>query len=428
MTGGGTGGHFYPIIAVAESIRELTKKYKLVGVELFYMSSHPYNSGTLFEHDITFIGTSAGKMRRYFSILNFFDIFRTFFGVIKSVWQLFSIYPDVVFGKGGYASFPALMAARILGIPVVIHESDTVPGRTNMWAGKFAKRVAVSYPETARYFKPEKVVFTGQPVRKDIAHPLKTGAKEFLRLEDAAPVLLVLGGSLGAKAINDCILSALPELVEKYQIIHQTGKSNFEEAKMTADSMLLTSAFKDRYKPFGYLNTLSMRMSAGAADLVITRAGSALFEVAAWGKPSIVVPLRESNGDHQIKNAYAYARTGAAMVMEEKNLTAHLLISEIDRIMEDKQIAEEMSQATAKFFDIRSADKIAEEVVKIAITHGKGRRQKKSKKESVPATEEAAAPTQSSEENARDLTLIAQESADNTVMEDSIAGEENTTK
>ncbi|MFZ3020066.1 MAG: undecaprenyldiphospho-muramoylpentapeptide beta-N-acetylglucosaminyltransferase [Minisyncoccia bacterium] len=371
LTGGGTGGHFYPVIAIAQAIRGITKRLKLISIELFYMSSNPYNEGVLFEQDINFIPVPAGKMRKYFSLLNITDTFKTGFGILKALFKIYSLFPDAVFGKGGYASVPALFAARVLGIPVMIHESDSVPGRANMWAGKFAKRIAVSYEEAAQYFPKDRVVFTGHPVREELRSPLTTGAKEYLKLEDVTPVILILGGSLGAQKINETILDALPELVKNYQVIHQTGKEHFQDVSLTADTLLTNSPYKNRYKPFEYLNTLSMRMCAGVADVVITRAGSTLFEIAWWGIPSIVIPITSSNGDHQIRNAYAYAETGAGIVLEEKNLKPHVLIEEVSRLIEDKVLAEKMRVSAKKFAHPDAAEKIAEELLRLAVTHGK---------------------------------------------------------
>ncbi len=418
LTGGGTGGHFYPVVAVAESVRTLAKKFKLVGVELFYMSNNPYNQGILFEHDIQYIPTSAGKMRRYFSVLNFFDFFKTGWGALKSLFKIYSIFPDVVFGKGGYASFPALLSARILGIPVVIHESDTVPGRVNIWAGKFAKSVAVSYPQAAEYFpkarKEGRVIHTGQPVREELRTPLTTGAREYLKLEDGTPVILVLGGSLGAQKINNAILDALPELVKKYQIIHQTGKEHHHEVTSAADTLLSGNPHKSRYKAFDYLNTLSMRMCAGITDIVITRAGSTLFEVAWWGVPALVVPITDTNGDHQMRNAYAYAQTGAAVVIEEKNLKPHVVLSEIERILTSSEILNTMQAAAKKFTVSNAAEKIAEEVIRMAVTHGKKLKGKTKKVEEIISEVQATtAPT------TPQVTFISQEFIpENVVMED----------
>jgi UDP-N-acetylglucosamine--N-acetylmuramyl-(pentapeptide) pyrophosphoryl-undecaprenol N-acetylglucosamine transferase len=369
FTGGGTGGHFYPIISIAEELDKLIKEKRLLAPELFFMSSDPYNEGILYEHGITYKKVSAGKLRRYFSILNFFDLFKTAWGVVTAVYQVYRIYPDVVFGKGGYACFPVLFAARLLHIPVVIHESDTVPGRLNIWAGKFADRVAVSYSEAAQYFPRGKAVYTGQPVRKDIATPITDGAREFLKLEEETPVVLILGGSQGARIINEAVLEALPRLVERFQVIHQTGAKNFEEVKATSEAVLYNSQHKDRYKPFDYLNPLALRMAAGVASVVISRAGSTIFEIAAWRVPAIIIPITKSNGDHQRKNAFAYARAGGCSIIEENNLTANIIVSETERLTTNTAERERMKEGAKAFFKPDAARLVAEEVLKIALSH-----------------------------------------------------------
>jgi UDP-N-acetylglucosamine--N-acetylmuramyl-(pentapeptide) pyrophosphoryl-undecaprenol N-acetylglucosamine transferase len=369
FTGGGTGGHFYPIIAVAKELDKIVKEKKLLAPELYYMSPTPYNEGLLYETGITYKKNSAGKLRRYFSIKNFFDFFKTGWGIFTSILMLWKIYPDVVFGKGGYGSFPALMAARILRIPVVIHESDTSPGIVNKWAGKFAERIAISYPEAAKYFPADKAVLTGNPVREDIVVPITEGAKEFLNLKDNIPVVLILGGSQGAANINDIILEGLPELVKNFYIIHQTGKENFIECKSTSEAVLFNSEFKDRYKPFDYLNPLAMRMSAGVASIVVSRAGSTIFEIAAWGLPSIIIPIPEATSHDQRTNAFSYEREGACIVIEEHNLTPHLLLSELNRLMSLPEEREKMSKSAKAFYKADAAHEIAEEILKIALTH-----------------------------------------------------------
>ena len=369
LTGGGSGGHFYPLIAVAESLNKIAKDENLVSAKLYFMSDSPYDMESLVENDITFIPISAGKMRRYASALNFVDIFKTAFGVIGAIFKVFKIYPDVVFSKGAYASFPVLVAARFLRIPVIIHESDSVPGKTNLWAGKFADRIAVSYPDTAKYFKTDKVAWTGNPLRKAVMAFSKNGAHEYLKLEESVPTILIIGGSLGAKLINERILNALPELVNRYQVVHQTGRSNVEEVTKTAEIILANNPNKSRYRIFDYLNNLSLMMAAGASNLIISRAGSTIFEIAVWGVPSIVIPITDTNGDHQRKNAYAYARSGAASVIEEANLTTNVLIAEIDRSLQDKSLQTKMSSSAKEFAKTDAADKIAREIINIALSH-----------------------------------------------------------
>ncbi len=372
LTGGGSGGHFYPLIAVAEEINKIVKDEKLLPVELFYISDAPHDADMLVENNIQFIKISAGKARRYFSLLNFFDIFKTFGGIVSAMIKVFTIFPDVIFSKGAYTSFPVLVAARFFGIPVIIHESDSVPGRTNLWAGKFAKRIAVSYPDAAQFFDTKKVAVTGNPVRKNILlAQTPSAAHQFLNLKDNIPVILVLGGSLGAKIINENIVTILPDLVAEYYVIHQIGKNNMEETIALANTVLGDNLHKDHYRPFDYLDNLNMSMAAGVANLTITRAGSTIFEIANWGIPSIVIPITDSNGDHQRKNAYYYARSGGATVIEEGNLSPHILLAEIKRIMDDVAIMKKMSDGAKSFVKTDAAELIAKEILNLGLKHEK---------------------------------------------------------
>lgn len=369
LTGGVTGGHFYPIIAVAEALHDRVREQKLLEPTLYFAAPDPYDKEMLIANDITFVHTSAGKMRRYFSILNIFDYFKTAWGISRAISRIFFLYPDVVFGKGGSGSFPTLLAARLFRIPVVIHESDAAPGRVNLWAGKFAVKIALSYPDAAEYFPKEKVAFTGNPVRKALMLPAREGVNEFLKLEPGVPVLYVTGGSQGAEAVNEAILAALPELVETYQIIHQTGDANIKEVQQRARVALANSAHKDRYKPYAYLSDQALRMVAGVAQLVISRAGSTIFEIALWGIPSIIIPIPEPISHDQTKNAYAYARSGASTVIEQGNLTPHLLVSEVTRILSDKQLHTTMSTAARAFARADAARLVADALLSIGLSH-----------------------------------------------------------
>ena len=369
FTGGGTAGHFYPIIAVAEEVNRIAAEEKLLPPELYYIGPSPYDARALFENNIVYHYASAGKIRRYFSILNFFDLFKTGLGILQALFSVFMIFPDVVFAKGGYASFPTLFAAKVLRIPVVIHESDTSPGRVSTWAGRFAERVAISYKEAAGFFDEKKVAWTGNPIRRDIRMLTKKDSHKFLNLKEGLPVILILGGSQGAQILNDAILDSLPKLVEKYQIIHQTGEKNYNITSETAKVVLQGNKNISRYHPYNYLNTLNLRMSASAADLIITRAGSTLFEVAIWGIPSIVVPIPQSISHDQSGNAFSYARAGAAIVMEEQNLGSSLLVFEIDRIMGNRSLRATMKEAALKLAQPLAAEKIAREIIAIALSH-----------------------------------------------------------
>lgn len=369
FTGGGTGGHFYPIIAVAESLYERAKEKKILPPKLYFMAPSRYNPRALFDTDIEYIHVPAGKVRRYFSLLNITDAVKTLYGILVAIIKMYQLYPDVVFGKGGYASFPGLVAARLLRIPVIIHESDSHPGRVNAWAGKFAQKIAISYPESASSFKNQNIAFTGMPVRKEIKDPLSQGAREYLKLEDGTPVIVILGGSQGSQKINDAVLDALPELLTRYEVIHQTGKNNFVSVKQTADVVLKGSAFAYRYHPSDYLNDLSLRMCGGVASIIISRAGSTIFEIASWGVPSIIVPLPKTVSHDQSDNAFSYARTGACTVIEEYNLSSHILVAEIDNIVKNQATTDRMRQKAKEWSHPEAAAKIAEVLLEIGLEH-----------------------------------------------------------
>src|SRR3989338_6457064 len=281
FTGGGTGGHFYPMIAVVERVNKIIDDENILGAKLYYFSDSPYDKEMLFANGLQFEEVSSGKRRLYSSSRNFLDLFKIGLGTISAIFKLFSIYPDVVFGKGGYASFPTILAARLLGIPVMIHESDTAPGRVNKWAGKFAKRVAVSFKEGGEFFPAKKVAWTGQPILIETENrALQAEALEYFKFESKIPVVVVFGGSQGAELINNTVLDALPRLVQNFQIIHQVGVKNFKAVKDQADVVLLDNPNKLRYLPMAFLNPLLLKMAAGAATLIVGRSGSFLFEFA----------------------------------------------------------------------------------------------------------------------------------------------------
>jgi len=369
LTGGGTGGHFYPLIAIAEQLIDLTEKQKIVDLKLYYMSDSPYDKRMLFENSITYIQIPAGKMRNYFSLKNFFDLFQTATGLFFGLISMFFVYPDVVISKGGYAAFPAVFAAKLLRIPVIVHESDSYPGKLNIWTAKFAKKVAISWSEAIEYLPKDKTALTGQPIRQEILRGNPEGAREFFNLNADLPVILILGGSQGAEKINDTILQTLPELLSKYQVIHQTGPKNIDDVQSRAKLIMENNPNISRYIAIPFLNNLSTKMAAGAANIIISRAGSAIFEIASWGVPSIIIPITKSNGDHQRKNAFNYARTGACEVIEESNLTPHVLLAELDRLTSNPNKLLQMKNNALGFASPDASAKIAQAAIDIALTH-----------------------------------------------------------
>jgi UDP-N-acetylglucosamine--N-acetylmuramyl-(pentapeptide) pyrophosphoryl-undecaprenol N-acetylglucosamine transferase len=369
FTGGGTGGHFYPIIAITEEIKKIALEDKLIEPEFYFMSVSPYNEELLFSNQIKFIKITAGKWRRYFSFKNFTDLFKTLYGILEAIIKLYAIYPDVVFCKGGFSSFPPVVAAWILRIPIFVHESDSHPGRVNAIAAKLADRIAVSYPEALKYFPEGRSAVTGNPLRQEILNPTKTGAYEFLNFEENLPVILIIGGSQGAVPINNIIIDILPTLLQKYQVIHQTGALNFDDVNKFIEATMDPELVKKNYRPYPYLSSSSMKMSASIADLIISRAGSALFEIAYWGVPSIIIPLPQSISHDQTSNAFAYARSGAAEVIEENNLTPSVLLAEIIRVIDNKKIHTEMMESCKKFAKPDASRLIAREIISLAHQH-----------------------------------------------------------
>lgn len=373
LTGGGTGGHFYPLIAIAESIRQSAREQHLIKPALYYIAPSAFDQEALFENEIRFITCPAGKWRRYFSFQNFTDLFVSAYGLMSAWFTLFSILPDVVVSKGGYASVPVTLAAKLIGIPVVIHESDAKPGRANIMASKFARRIAITFNETASFF-PEKVqdriARTGIPIRSLIQQPDANGAHAHFNLDPNLPTILILGGSSGAERVNDVVMEALPDLISFANVLHQTGKTLLKVAESTAKVVLQGAEHGERYHPIAYLSAMDMRFAAGAADLVISRAGmTAIAEIAIWKKPSILIPIPETISHDQRTNAYAYARTGATTVLEEGNINGHILTSEARRILSSPEIARDMAEKTALFANTDAGKVIAEEIIAIALPH-----------------------------------------------------------
>lgn len=365
FVGGGSGGHFYPLIAVAEELRQSGEN-----VDLYYFGPEQYDSAELANNNITFVRIPAGKLRRYFSLLNILDFFKTAFGLLVAIGKLYVVYPDVIFSKGGFTSVPILLAARFFRIPVVIHESDSVPGRANKLARKFARYCAISFESVASEFPADRTARTGIPIRKQVREP-HGNPHQLLGLDPSLHTIFVTGGSTGADRVNTLVLESLDELLPTYQILHQTGVKNEQAVRQTASQLHQGNQFLGRYVVVGSLTTEQMAAALTAASIVISRAGSTtLFEIAWHGKPSIVIPIPEDVSHDQRRNAFAYARTGAASVLEESNLRDGLLAAEINTIMTDPGRYQTMSTAARSFVIEGAAKKIADILVSIGHEHG----------------------------------------------------------
>lgn len=374
FTGGGTGGHFYPLIAIAEAVRDVAARDRVLPPKLFYISDAPYDEEALYANNLIFIKAPAGKVRRYFSLQNIPDAFKTLSGVIRCYFLLLKLLPDVVISKGGYASVPTVIAANLLGIPVIIHESDAKPGRANVLASKKAARIGIAF-ESARAGFPQvaqgRIANVGIPVRKALTQlPDRASAVAMLGLDPALPTVFIIGGSSGSQRINETVLDALPELVSFANVVHQTGRAHFEDVRRTGRVIANKNGLASRYHPYPYLNQETLRAAASAANVVITRAGTgSITEISLWGVPAILIPIPESISHDQRTNAYAYAHTGAAVVLEEANLRPNVLASEARRIATDPGANARMRQAATGFANPRAAELIAEEALRIGLSH-----------------------------------------------------------
>lgn len=347
-----------PLVTVAKKIKE-----KVPGCEFIFMGP----DGKM-EKEImgkSGIGTKkvmAGKMRRYFSLMNLADIIKIPIGIIQALIHLLIFMPDAIFSKGGYASLPVVLAGWAYRIPILIHESDANPGMANSMLAKFSKRVAVSYPQAEEYFPADQVVLTGNPIREEIRNGDKSRARATFHLTDSKKVIFVVGGSQGAKSINNKILNILPELLRAYQVIHQTGNANFEEVKHVAGELGI-KAGHEGYYPIGFYGDEISDILA-VSDLVISRASAnTISEIAACGKPSILIPLSNSANDHQRMNAYAIAKNGGCVVLEENNLGEHMLIEKINEIMSNEELRAKLSKNIQAFYHADATEKIAEGVL-----------------------------------------------------------------
>lgn len=361
LTGGGTGGHLIPLISVAKKIKEKIRQTDDIEF-LFIGPRGEMEEKLMAQAGISTKSVLAGKMRRYFSIHNFIDCVKVPLGILQALWFLLLYMPDAIFSKGGYASTPVVIAGWLYRVPILIHESDSVPGMTNSILGKLSTRVAVSYEEAEKEFPSAQVVLTGNPLREDISRGDAAAARNKFSLTESKKIIFIYGGSQGAQIINDKILNILPELLHKYQIIHQTGQNNYDAIVHKAGELGI-KAGREGYHPIAFVGE-ELKDILAVADLVITRAGAnSLSEIAANGKPAIVVPLNNSANDHQKANAYAIARRGGCVVLEENNLGRNLLMSRIEEILNNENLNRKLSESIKYFYHSDAADRIADGIL-----------------------------------------------------------------
>jgi len=362
FTGGGTAGHLFPIIAI---IRQMKKNYPYGGFDFYYIGPRDNFSKELLEKEgVKVKRILAGKFRRYFSLRNIVDIFKVPLGIIQSFYYIFVISPDVIFSKGGYGSVPVAFSGRILNVPIFLHESDIIPGVANKIVGKFALEIFIAFSiDETEDFPTEKKLSVGNPILEGTVKGSKKEAQKTFKLVGGKSVILIMGGSQGARKINDVILANLPLIIRNYEVIHMTGKNNFVQVEKEA-RVVLSGNYLKYYHPVSFLSEKDLADAYAVADLVISRAGAgSIFEIAASGKPSILVPLANSAQDHQVKNAYAYAQRGAGLVIEETNFKPHFILERIKYLFDRPEKMKKMSERALEFSRPNAARIVADYLV-----------------------------------------------------------------
>lgn len=351
-----------PIIAVAKKLNDLLGASREIPDFLFIGSDSPFNE-VITNFGIPIKTVSAYKIRRYQASENFTEFINLPVGIMQALWHVYLFMPDVVFSKGGYASFPVVLAAWIFRIPIMIHESDSIAGVSNYVAGKMADKIAISYVDAGNYFSTKKLVFTGNPVRQDVLTGDRDRAIEGFGLNRDLPTILILGGSQGAQKINNIVLELLPKLVARAQVIHQCGVGNYKEVKQAVESQEIENIGNYHLYPFLYDNISD---AYAVSDLVISRAGANnIAEIINLGKPVILIPLSGSAGGHQMKNASYFSSKGAALLMDETNLTPNMLYDAVFGILDDREKQIRMIKTIRSFAKFDAAELIAEEVIKL---------------------------------------------------------------
>lgn len=323
LTGGGTAGHVTPNIALLPRLREM-------GYEIYYIGSYDgIEKKLIADYGIPYTGISTGKFRRYFDLKNLSDPFRVVKGIREARAALRIIRPDVVFSKGGFVSVPVVRAAYQLKIPAVCHESDMTPGLANKICIPMATKVCCNFPETVNDLPQNKAILTGTPIREELLSGDRNRALSFTGLTGKKPVIMVIGGSLGAQAVNEAVRAALPELLKKYEIVHLCGKGKTDESLNGTEG----------YRQYEYIKEELPDLFA-LADVAISRAGAnAICELLALKKPNLLIPLsaKASRGD-QILNARSFEKQGFSAVMEEEEITPDKLVEAVNAVYENRAV------------------------------------------------------------------------------------------
>lgn len=346
LTGGGTAGHVTPNIALLPALRQ-------AGYDIAYMGSYDgIEKKLIADFDIPYTGISTGKLRRYLDVKNLTDPFRVIKGFSEARKYLKEYRPDVVFSKGGFVSVPVVRAAAALDIPCIIHESDMTPGLANKLCFPVAKKICCNFPETLKMLPEGKAVLTGSPIRSELAQGNKIAGLDMCGFTANKPVIMVIGGSLGAANVNKAVRDALPQLLTDFQVVHLCGKDKI-------DNLLLATP---GYKQFEYIKA-ELKDLFAMADIVISRAGAnSICELLALKKPNILIPLpaASSRGD-QLLNAASFEAQGFSIVINEDDLTTELLAAKVHELFSNRQSYHDAMSRSGQMDSVRTIVRLIEE-------------------------------------------------------------------
>lgn len=353
LTGGGTGGHTIPMIAIVKELRKIRRLAKRKDLKFFWLGSgEGPEKRAAQDKEIPFQKIVCGKLRRYFSFWNLVDFFKIPAGIFQSFFLILGFKPEVVFSKGGYVSLPVVVSAWFLRKKIIIHESDVVLGLANRIGARLAAKVLLGF-EIKEKTQDKKYIFTGNPVRSEILNGNSEEAYHFFSFDKEKPVILITGGGQGARFLNRLVQKSLERLGE-YQIIHLVGPKN------------TLPESKDNYKPYKWLEAKEMGLAYALADLVVARAGAnTLAEIAALGRPSILIPLPQAAGNHQLANAQFFGKAGVSIILEQEDLNTKKFVKTIESLFHDRSKLENMGLQAKTLACPDSASRIAEEILKI---------------------------------------------------------------
>jgi UDP-N-acetylglucosamine--N-acetylmuramyl-(pentapeptide) pyrophosphoryl-undecaprenol N-acetylglucosamine transferase len=367
VSGGGTGGHIYPALAVAAQLRS---QYQ---AEILYLGSDDGLETRLVpEAGLRLVTIKAGKVRRYISWQTVKGMMRIPVGVLQAIEIVRRFRADVAFTSGGYVAVPAGMAAYLNRVPLLMHQQDVPPNLSNRQVAPVATRISVAFKDSLAYFPAKKTLLLGNPIRQEILDIRRVGpmvARTQFGLAGDQPLLLVTGGSQGARHLNQAVCQALPELLETCQVLQISGKDLYNETLELSNSVLAdqNKALKQRYCLVPYLNE-EMPAAIQAADLVLCRSGaSTLSELATLGKPGLLVPLPPTIGKSpQEANAAMFERSKAGQVIKDADLEPELLAERVKYIMTSPELLASMREAASSLARPEATQNIAEELIKIA--------------------------------------------------------------